>query len=208
LRRVVIVGVWTCCSMSFNDALTVCVRRKLTVKAWQTSIVHSQSNRQRSGAVASCLRPVERICVGVEGRTLHVPILEVFQQVLVNSTSILYRRALLRSQSSDSVGSARKIDRRIVCRKLIVHSGDGCASRAGKNVVAVWRESAVMVDSEYRVEKVEEPGGKVQSESTPVGRIQRRQAPSTWYSGKASSSRAAYSAACVQKRLGIGSRDH
>jgi hypothetical protein len=122
------------------------------VKSRQASIVHGQSDRQRSGAVASCLRPVERIRVGVEGRTLHVPIFEVFQQVLVKSTSILYRRALLRSKLN-SVGSARKIDRRIVCRKLVVHSGDSCASRVGKNVCTVWRESAATVDSEYRVRK-------------------------------------------------------
>lgn len=144
----------------------------------QASVVHCQCDRQRSRAVASCLRPVERICVGVESHSLHVSILEVFQQVLVKSTSILYRRTLLRSQS-DSVGSACKIDCRIVCRELVVHSGDAYTSRAGKNVGTVWRESAVKVDSEYRVKRSKHRA-VVQIKSTPVRRILRRQAPSTW----------------------------
>ena len=149
------------------------------MKSRHANVIRGQSDRQRSRAVASCLRPVKRICVGVESRSLHVPILEISQQVLVKSTSILYRRALLRSQSN-SVGSARKIDRRMACQELVVHSSNGYASCAGKNVCTVWQENAATVDSKYRVQKVAAPGSKVQSESTPVGRIQRRQAPSTW----------------------------
>jgi hypothetical protein len=106
------------------------------VKSRHANVIRGQSDRQRSRAVASCLRPVERICICVESRSLHVPVLEVFQQVLVESASILYRRALLWSQNN-GIGSGRKVDGRIVCRKLVVHSGDGYASRAGKNVGAV-----------------------------------------------------------------------
>jgi hypothetical protein len=113
------------------------VTRRLTVESRHASVVFGHSDRQRSTAVASCLRPVERICIGVECRSLHVPVLEVFQQVLVESASILHRGALLWSQSN-VIGSGRKIDSRIVCRKLVVHGGDGYASRAGKNVGAVW----------------------------------------------------------------------
>ena len=44
---------------------------------------------------------------------------------------------------------------------MVVHGGDGYASRAGKNVDTVWRDNAVMVDGEYRVEKIEAPGKQV-----------------------------------------------
>jgi hypothetical protein len=91
---------------------------------------------------------------------LHVLVLEVFKKVLVKSASILHRRALQWSKSN-SIGNGRKIDGRIGCPKLVVHSGDGYASRAGKNVGAVWRGSTVMVDGEYRVKKIESPGRQV-----------------------------------------------
>lgn len=103
------------------------------------------------------MRPVERICIGVESHSLHVAVLEVFQQVVVELSSIFYRRTLLWRQSN-SIGSSSIIDRRMVCRKEVVHSSDGSAFCAGKNVVTVWREDAAMVDGKYNMKEIKAQG--------------------------------------------------